>query len=98
MKAKLSGKEISEKTNTIEEMGKILKFRSKQPKVIDLTTEERMPETLSEYAFKCTKEDKDLYLYYFLNQKHGESTVVFCNSIQCTKRVASILEFLKIPN
>jgi ATP-dependent RNA helicase DDX24/MAK5 len=28
----------------------------------------------------------------------GESSIIFCNSIQCTKRVASILEFLKMPN
>jgi ATP-dependent RNA helicase DDX24/MAK5 len=64
-------------------MCKILKFRSKQPKVIDLTVgdEERMPSTLMEYAFKCTKEEKDLYMYYFLTTKPGESTIIFCNSI-----------------
>lgn len=100
--AKISGKkpEAREVTSTIEEMAKILKFRSKQPKIIDLTVEdeERMPSTLMEYAFKCTKEEKDLYMYYFLTTKPGESTIIFCNSIQCTKRVSSILEFLKIPN
>jgi hypothetical protein len=45
-----------------------LKFRSKHPKVIDLTIEEKssMPETLSEYMVRCKNEEKDLYLYYFL--------------------------------
>jgi len=30
-----------------------LRFRSKNPKVIDLTEEERMPATLKEFAIKC---------------------------------------------
>jgi hypothetical protein len=46
-----------------------LKFRSKHPKVIDLTIQEGesvMPETLSEYMVRCKSEEKDLYMYYFL--------------------------------
>ena len=52
--------------NTIEELCKVLKFRSKNPKVIDLTEEERMPDTLDEKAVRCSVEEKDLYLYYYL--------------------------------
>ena len=51
---------------TIEAFCKLLRFRSKNPKVIDLTSEERMPETLSEKAIKCNKEEKDLFMYYCL--------------------------------
>jgi hypothetical protein len=36
------------------------------PKVIDLTEEERMPETLTERAVRCKVEEKDLYMYYYL--------------------------------
>lgn len=57
-----------------------------------------MPETLNEFALKCEQKEKDLYVYYFLKQKAGESTIIFSNSITCTKRVSSLLSFLKIPN
>ena len=52
--------------NTLDELCKILKFRSKTPKVIDLTDDVRMPSTLLEKAIRCTKEEKDLYMYYYL--------------------------------
>ena len=76
----------------------IIRFRSSKPKIIDLTEEERMPDTLIERAIRCTKEEKDLYMFYYLSQKKRESCIVFCNSITCTKRVSSMLEFLKIKN
>lgn len=84
--------------STLDELCKILKFRSKHPKVIDLTEEERMPDTLEEKVVRCKKEEKDLFMYYYLTQKQGESVIIFCNSITCTKRVSSMLDFLKIKN
>lgn len=63
---KKSQKPEEEELNTIEELCRILKFRSKNPKIIDLTEEERMPETLEEKAIRCQNEEKDLYLYYYL--------------------------------
>ena len=84
--------------SSIESLCKLLRFRSKNPKVIDLTSEERMPETLVERAIKCSKEEKDLFMYYYLQKKRGQSAIIFCNSIKCTKRVASMLEFLKIKS
>ena len=53
----------------MENLCKTLRFRSKHPKVIDLTEEERMPDTLKEFAVKCDEKEKDLYAYYFLRQK-----------------------------
>lgn len=91
----------TEEVSTIDEMAKILKFRSKNPKVIDLTggdDEGRMPATLEENAVRCSKEEKDLYMFYYLSKKVAESTIIFCNSITCTKRVSSILQSLQIPN
>ena len=84
--------------STLDELCKLLKFRSRHPKVIDLTEEEKMPETLVEKAVRCKKEEKDLYMYYYLTQKTGESLIIFCNSITCTKRVSSMLDFLKVKN
>ena len=69
-KAKELGKKIEASVTTVEQLCKILKFRSHNPKVIDLTSgddQHRMPETLTEYAVKCPRSEKDLYLYYYLN-------------------------------
>ena len=59
-----------EMQNTLELLCKTLKFRSKTPKVIDLTEElengGRMPETLMEQIVRCKQEEKDLYMYYFI--------------------------------
>lgn len=57
--------------STLENLCKILKFRSKNPKVIDLTEEDQeggniMPSTLAEYLVRCKQEEKDLYLYYLI--------------------------------
>jgi ATP-dependent RNA helicase DDX24/MAK5 len=97
-KLKKTGYTEKDKVNTMDMLCKALKFRSKFPKVIDLTEEDRMPDTLHEEAIRCKKEEKDLITYYYLKQNSGESTIIFCNSITCTMRVASLLSFLKIRN
>ncbi|XP_077096292.1 ATP-dependent RNA helicase DDX24 [Siphateles boraxobius] len=64
-----------------------------KPKVIDLTRKEATVETLTESRISCTKEDKDLFLYYFLLQFPGRS-MVFANSIDCIKRLTALLQIL----
>lgn len=64
-----------------------------KPKVIDLTRKEATVETLTETRIHCEKEEKDLYLYYFLSQYPGR-TMVFANSIDCIKRLNSLLVIL----
>lgn len=64
-----------------------------KPKVIDLTRKEATVETLTESRINCTKEDKDLFLYYFLLQFPGRS-MVFANSIDCIKRLTALLTIL----
>jgi hypothetical protein len=57
--------------NTLEQLCKTLRFRSKNPKVIDLTDNERdqrMPDTLVERAIRCKNEEKDIFSYYFLRE------------------------------
>lgn len=66
-KAKEKGLKIEETISTVDQLCKILNFRSKQPKVIDLTEEQRMPSTLHEYAVRCSRDEKDLYMYYYLS-------------------------------
>lgn len=89
----------SDDVNATEQLCKILKFRTKHPKVVDLTVDdEKMPDTLVESAIRCKVEEKDLYMYYFLKQKEGQSTIIFSNSITCTKRLTNLLSFMKIKN
>lgn len=64
-----------------------------KPKVIDLTRKEATVETLTETRIHCDKEEKDYYLYYFLLQYPGR-TMVFANSIDCIKRLNSLLTIL----
>lgn len=64
-----------------------------KPKVIDLTRKEATVETLTETRIHCDKEEKDYHLYYFLLQYPGR-TMVFANSIDCIKRLNSLLTIL----
>jgi len=83
----------------LDELYAKIHFRNRAPKVIDLTEEaDRMPETLVEKGVRCKKEERDLYTYYYLLQHKGEPTIIFTNSITCTKRLNSVLNTLKIKN
>lgn len=64
------------------------------PKVIDVTKKTGITQLLTESAIMCSLEDKDYYLLYFL-LKHPGRTLVFCNSISCVRRLASLLNILK---
>ncbi|XP_044023530.1 ATP-dependent RNA helicase DDX24 [Siniperca chuatsi] len=64
-----------------------------KPKIVDLTRKEATAETLTETRIHCQKEEKDFYLYYFLLQYPGR-TMVFANSIDCIKRLNSLLVIL----
>ena len=59
---------------------------------------QRMPDTLTERAIRCKKEEKDLYSYYFIRENKDQPTIIFCNSITCVRRLTSLLAFLKVPN
>ncbi|XP_075238375.1 ATP-dependent RNA helicase DDX24 isoform X2 [Lycorma delicatula] len=65
-----------------------------EPKVIDITKEAVVADNLTEACIHCSFEDKDLYLYYFL-QRHPGRTLIFCNNISCVRRLASLLNVLQ---
>jgi ATP-dependent RNA helicase DDX24/MAK5 len=52
-------------------------------------------EYLKETKIMCVKDEKDLYLYYFLLQHPGR-TMVFCNSMDCLRRLTSVLRVLEL--
>nr|XP_057946716.1 ATP-dependent RNA helicase DDX24 [Doryrhamphus excisus]XP_057946718.1 ATP-dependent RNA helicase DDX24 [Doryrhamphus excisus] len=64
-----------------------------KPKVIDLTRKQATVETLTETQIHCQREEKDFLLYYFLLQYPGR-TMVFANSIDCIKRLNTLLVIL----
>lgn len=78
--------------NKLEILMEKVGIKSK-PKVIDLTRKEATVETLIESQIHCQKDEKDFYLYYFLLQYPGR-TMVFANSIDCIKRLNSLLVIL----
>lgn len=75
-------------------------FDISQPKIIDITrTNDQangngIAKKLTECRISCPFDQKDLYLYYFL-QKHPGRTIVFCNSIDCVRRLAKLFAILE---
>ena len=77
---------------------KKIKFR-KDPKLINLSTDSKVPEELNEFKITIsTLDQKDLYLYSILKDKFAQeqshSAIIFTNSIFCCKRVTSLLKIL----
>ncbi|XP_055372433.1 ATP-dependent RNA helicase DDX24 [Condylostylus longicornis] len=64
-----------------------------QPKIVDITRSEQTAQNLTESRILCPIDEKDYYLYYFL-QRHPGRTIVFCNSIDCVKRLAKLFTIL----
>ncbi|XP_041827855.1 ATP-dependent RNA helicase DDX24 [Melanotaenia boesemani] len=88
----LQKKKNLNKMSKLEILMEKVGIRSK-PKVIDLTRKEATVESLTETQIRCQKDEKDFYLYYFLLQYPGR-TMVFANSIDCIKRLNSLLIIL----
>merc|ERR1712106_962741 len=62
-------------------------------KVVDITRKVGTAETLSESVIHCSLTEKDYFLYYFL-KSHPGRTVVFCNSIDCVRRLANLFSLV----
>lgn len=94
-------KRLSMKTKTvkmtselkIDQLAKIIGVKP-DPKVVDLTRKFGTAESLTEARITCNKEEKDLYLYYFLKCYPGR-TLVFCNSIDCVRRLQNLFTLLQ---
>lgn len=63
------------------------------PKVVDLSEGKGTSGTLTECRITCSIDEKDYYIYGFL-EKHPGRTLVFCNSIGCVKRLTNLLKLL----
>lgn len=90
-KRKLQPQTSEQKIQTLIEY-----FGISQPKIVDITPKQTTGGTaqrLTECRITCSHEQKDLYLYYFL-QKHSGRTIVFCNSIDCVRRLTKLFTIL----
>ncbi|CAD7012802.1 unnamed protein product [Ceratitis capitata] len=65
-----------------------------QPKIVDITRSQQTAQNLTECRLICAIDQKDYYLYYFL-ERHPGRTIVFCNSIDCVKRLATLFGLLE---
>jgi DEAD/DEAH box helicase len=74
----------------LKEIMRYIAFKHKT-KVIDLTTEILLPETLEILKVDCPTEDKMLYLSYFARTYKTKTMIVFTNSISSASRVKSLL-------
>ncbi|XP_014096581.3 ATP-dependent RNA helicase DDX24 [Bactrocera oleae] len=72
----------------IEELG------ISQPKIVDITRSQQTAHNLTECRLICSIDQKDYYLYYFI-QRHPGRTIVFCNSIDCVKRLTTLFGLLE---
>ena len=78
----------------LEEVITLIGVKEKR-KIVDLTRKVGTAETLVESRLHCSLEEKDFYLYYF-NRQHAGRTLVFCNSIDCVRRLVNLMTYLQI--
>lgn len=87
------GKSIKQQTSGQQLQSLIEHLGIVQPKIVDVTKISGTAQSLTECRIICELVQKDLYLYYFL-QQHPGRTIVFCNSIDCVKRLGMLFGLL----
>ncbi|CAK9801225.1 ATP-dependent RNA helicase DDX24 [Anthophora quadrimaculata] len=94
IKKKKRGKGKIQKLTPGQKLQKIMDLVGiKNPKIVDVTKQSGTASNLTECRIACTIDHKDYYLYYFL-KRHAGRTLVFCNSIGCVKRLATLFGIL----
>ncbi|XP_046818958.1 ATP-dependent RNA helicase DDX24 isoform X2 [Vespa crabro] len=94
-KKKRFGKSKIFKLTPGQKLQKIMDMlKIKNPKIVDITKETGTATSLTECRIACTIDHKDYYLYYFL-KRHSGRTLVFCNSVGCVKRLATLFNVLE---
>jgi len=102
MTLQMTGKKLSaRKVSGVEDdmLQKLLKkmdFRG-TPAFIDLSNKGKSTASgLTEYAMRCTKDEKELHLFSMLSADPGR-VLVFVNAISYVRRIVSIFKNLDIP-
>ena len=66
---------------------------SSKAKIVDLTRKNIAAEQIQQHRIICTDNEKDLYLFY-IALSHPGRTLIFVNSINCTRKISSFLTIL----
>jgi ATP-dependent RNA helicase DDX24/MAK5 len=67
-----------------------------KPKIVDLTSDRKVADKISEACISCAETERDEYLYCLL-ASHPGRTIVFVNAISAVRRLAAILKLLGLP-
>lgn len=95
MKKKLKAKRRIDNLTPMDKLKKVVdSLGITNPKVVDITQQSKgKAQNLTECRITCDIDEKDYYVYYFL-QRHPGRTLIFCNSIGCVKRLTTLLGLL----
>ncbi|KAM9958266.1 hypothetical protein ACTFIW_001127 [Dictyostelium discoideum] len=93
--APTSQKKKYRKLTPIENLIEKVRFQ-RDYKLIDVTQKRLTAKNLLETKIFCNLEEKDMYLYYFVERYPGR-TLVFVNSIDCARRLIPIFNTLEVP-
>ncbi|KAN0009546.1 hypothetical protein ACTFIU_006841 [Dictyostelium citrinum] len=93
--APTSQKKKYRKLTPIENLIEKVRFQ-RDYKLIDVTQKRLTAKNLLETKIFCNLEEKDMYLYYFVERYPGR-TLVFVNSIDCARRLIPIFNILEVP-
>ena len=66
---------------------------SNKAKIIDLTRKNVAAEQIKQQRIICSDDEKDIYLFYVI-LSHPGRTLIFVNSINCTRKITSFLTIL----
>ncbi|KAI8139452.1 P-loop containing nucleoside triphosphate hydrolase protein [Fennellomyces sp. T-0311] len=89
---KKSGKKAP---GSMEDLLERLELIDKDPALVDITPDSVVASRLVEAKIDCLKNEKDLYVYYFVTRYPGR-TIVFVNSIDALRRLVPIFKLLGV--
>ena len=96
-KHSLKNKKQKKKLTSSEKLNQVISLIGIKPKhkLVDITRKIGTAETLTESRIHCGITEKDYYLYYFL-QQHPGRTLIFCNSIDCVRRLVNLFGLMLV--
>lgn len=82
---------------TLESLMDMVPFAGRgQPKIVDLTSDRKVADKITEACISCPEQERDEYLYCLL-VSHPGRTIVFVNAVSSVRRLAAILKLLGLP-
>ena len=100
-KQKMGRKKVMNKeaksVSSLDKLFQLIDFHNKV-EIIDITTKEKVVETIQQAKIQCTNETKDHFLYGFLKTHENKGkTLVFVNAISNSRRIKPLFKILNLP-